>query len=143
MKPSPCAPVILTPSTLHAFLHATSFLRCTTPYALCPTPYTLNLTPQTLFPTPQTLNPKPRTPHPKLSTLATRFPLDEMLLMLNRLNETDRFPLDEMLLMDFSTDHLKGDTELIGGELGHIPTFLYAFPFDKKTVFLQVSSDPL
>lgn len=47
------------------------------------------------------------------------------------------FPLDEMLLMDFSTEHLKGDTELEGGEEGHIPTFLYAFPYDKNKVFLQ------
>jgi hypothetical protein len=47
------------------------------------------------------------------------------------------FPLDEMLLMDFSTDHLVDDTELAGGEEGHVPTFLYAFPMDRKTVFLQ------
>ena len=47
------------------------------------------------------------------------------------------FPLNEMLLMDFSTQHLKDDAELEGGEEGHIPTFLYAFPFDKYKVFLQ------
>ena len=47
------------------------------------------------------------------------------------------FPLDEMLLMDFSTDHLQGDTELDRGEEGHVPTLLYAFPYDKNKVFLQ------
>jgi hypothetical protein len=47
------------------------------------------------------------------------------------------FPMDEMLLMDFSTEHLRDDNELEGGEQGHVPTFLYAFPFDSKTVFLQ------
>jgi len=47
------------------------------------------------------------------------------------------FPLNEMLLMDFSTEHLKNDPELEGGEEGHVPTFLYAFPYDKNKVFLQ------
>eukprot|EP00286_Rhodomonas_abbreviata_P001046 CAMPEP_0181288368 /NCGR_PEP_ID=MMETSP1101-20121128/294_1 /TAXON_ID=46948 /ORGANISM="Rhodomonas abbreviata, Strain Caron Lab Isolate" /LENGTH=681 /DNA_ID=CAMNT_0023392483 /DNA_START=185 /DNA_END=2226 /DNA_ORIENTATION=- len=47
------------------------------------------------------------------------------------------FPLNEMLLMDFSTDHLIGDTELEGGVDGHVPTFLYAFPYDEHNVFLQ------
>lgn len=47
------------------------------------------------------------------------------------------FPLNEMLLMDFSTEHLVGDSALEGGVEGHIPTFLYAFPYDKNTVFLQ------
>mmetsp|Transcript_19578 Transcript_19578/g.46506 ORF Transcript_19578/g.46506 Transcript_19578/m.46506 type:complete len:691 (-) Transcript_19578:123-2195(-) len=47
------------------------------------------------------------------------------------------FPLGEMLLMDFSTDHLVGDDELEGGLEDHTPTFLYAFPYDEKRVFLQ------
>eukprot|EP00961_Rhodomonas_salina_P102561 1379474-Rhodomonas_salina.3 len=42
-----------------------------------------------------------------------------------------------MLLMDFSTDHLVGDDELEGGLEDHTPTFLYAFPYDEKRVFLQ------
>jgi len=47
------------------------------------------------------------------------------------------YPLDEMLLMDFSTDHLVGDDALQGGLAGHVPTFLYAFAYDEKRVFLQ------
>ena len=45
-------------------------------------------------------------------------------------SEPHGFPVGEMLLMDFSTDHLKGE----GEEEGHVPTFLYAFPFDEKKV---------
>jgi len=52
-------------------------------------------------------------------------------------SEPHGFPLDEMLLMDFSTDHLEGDEELEGGIDGHVPTFLYAFPYDEKRIFLQ------
>mmetsp|Transcript_13993 Transcript_13993/g.35188 ORF Transcript_13993/g.35188 Transcript_13993/m.35188 type:complete len:288 (-) Transcript_13993:21-884(-) len=51
--------------------------------------------------------------------------------------EPHGFPVGEMLLMDFSTDHLEGDEELVGGVDGHVPTFLYAFPFDEKKIFLE------
>ena len=49
-----------------------------------------------------------------------------------------RYPVDEMLLMDFSTDHLEGDADLEGGIDGHIPTFVYVFPYDEKRMFVQV-----
>ena len=44
-----------------------------------------------------------------------------------------------MLLMDFSTDHLEGDADLEGGIDGHIPTFVYVFPYDEKRMFVQVN----
>jgi len=51
--------------------------------------------------------------------------------------EPHGYPVDEMLLMDFSTDHLEGDADLVGGIDGHVPTFVYVFPYDEKRMFVQ------
>lgn len=45
------------------------------------------------------------------------------------------FPTDEMLFMDWRGDHLPGDKAS-----SKEPTFLYAMPFDERTVFVEETS---